>query len=150
MRPNLPNLTPGVKVLLDTRVCVDLLRESARGVHGPAHGALKTLGDTRLYLSMYSVCELSTGAFLSPQQQLEQRRVADFVRHLTILYPDIAFPTLYAEAAAALIRAGTPIPVMDLLIGITAKSNGLPLLTRDRKHFIHIPGLAVEYYGAAR
>ena len=54
---------------------------------------------------------------------------------------------MYAEAAAALITAGTPIPVMDLLIGITAKTNGLPLLTRDNRHFHRIPGLVVEWYG---
>lgn len=133
-------------MLLDTSVCVDLLRERAHGLRGPAHTALAQLGDTRLYLSMYSVCELSTGALLSPQQPREQRLVSEFVHHLTVLYPDTAFPTLYAEAAATLIRNGTPIPVMDLLIGITAKSHGLTLLTRDRRHFFRIPGLAVEYY----
>ncbi len=134
-------------MILDTTVCVDLLRERARGKRGPAYEAVHALGDARLYLSVYSVCELNTGALLSSDKPAEQRRVADFVQHLTILYPDVAFPTVYAEAAAELLTAGTPIPVMDLLIGITAKTNGLPLLTRDRKHFHRIPGLAVEWYG---
>ena len=136
-------------MLLDTSVCVDLLRERACGIRGLAYSALESLGDARLYLSMYSVCELSTGALLSGHRQREQRRVSDLVQHRTILSPDTAFPTLYAEAAAALIRGGTPIPVMDLLIGITAKSHGLTLLTRDRNHFSRIPGLAVQYYAPA-
>ncbi len=136
-------------MLLDTSVCVDLLREKSQGVRGPAYHALEALGDTRLYLSMYSVCELSTGALLSRRQHVEQRRVSEFVHHLTVLYPDAAFPTLYAEAAAALIRAGTPMPVMDLFIGITAKLHGLTLLTRDKPHFQRIPGLALEYYATA-
>jgi tRNA(fMet)-specific endonuclease VapC len=134
-------------MILDTTVCVDLLRERAQGIQGAAYHALDALGDSRLYLSVYSVCELNTGALLSSNKPVEQRRVADFVQHLTVLYPDIAFPTVYSEAAAALLTAGTPIPVMDLLIGITAKTNGLPLLTRDRKHFHRIPGLVVEWYG---
>lgn len=148
LRLKLLSPTPGVTVLLDTSVCVDLLRERAQGFQGPAYNALAQLGDTRVYLSMYSVCELSSGALLSGQQQLEQRRVSEFVHHLTVLYPDTGFPTLYAEAAATLIRNGTPIPVMDLLIGITAKLHGLTLLTRDKRHFSRIPGLAIEYYGA--
>ena len=135
-------------MILDTTVCVDLLRERSRGIRGPAYQAVHALGNSRLYLSVYSVCELNTGALLSANKQAEQRRVADFVQHVTILYPDVAFPTVYAEAGAALLKAGTPIPVMDLLIGITAKTNGLPLLTRDKKHFHCIPGLAVEWYGA--
>ena len=35
---------------------------------------------------------------------------------------------------------------MDLLIGLTAKLHGLPLLTADEKHFRRIPGLIVETY----
>ena len=135
-------------MLLDTTVCVDLLRERSHGLRGPAFALLQDLGDTRLYLSVYSVCELNTGALLSSRRQLEQRRVLDFIHQFTILYPDPAFPTLYAEAAATLIRSGTPIPVMDLLIGITAKSNALTLLTRDAVHFHRIPGLAVQHYGS--
>jgi tRNA(fMet)-specific endonuclease VapC len=95
---------------------------------------------------MFSVCEITTGALLSPRRRKEQLRVSEFVQHLTVLYPGTAFPTLYAEAASALLAAGTPIPVMDLLIGITAKAHGLPVLTRDKKHFHLIPGVAVEWY----
>jgi predicted nucleic acid-binding protein len=35
---------------------------------------------------------------------------------------------------------------MDLLIAISAKAAGLPLLTRDLKHFDRIPSLVVETY----
>ena len=73
--------------------------------------------------------------------------ISDFIQHLTVLYPDKAFPVLYAESAAAFLSARTPIPVMDLLIGVTARIHGLPLLTRERKHFHRIPGLVVEWYG---
>ncbi|GAB1482607.1 hypothetical protein MASR2M78_14230 [Treponema sp.] len=65
---------------------------------------------------------------------------------MTIIYPDQGFPNLYGEAAASLIKSGTPIPVIDLLIGISAKSRGLALLTRDNNHFEHIPGLIVQTY----
>jgi tRNA(fMet)-specific endonuclease VapC len=95
---------------------------------------------------MSTVCELNTGMMLSNRQGIERQRMTDLLRHLTVLYPDKSFPILYGEAAAALLSAGTPIPVMDLLIGVSAKAWGLPVLTRDTRHFEHIPGLMVEGY----
>ena len=133
-------------MLLDTSVCIDLMREAGSRTSGPAHNALRRLEDTPLSISMFSVCELNTGAVLSDQDGLERRRIADLVKRLTVLYPDTGFPVLYGEAAAALLSAGTPIPVMDLLIGVTAKMWGLPVLTRDIRHFERIPGLIVEGY----
>jgi predicted nucleic acid-binding protein len=89
---------------------------------------------------------LHTGIFLSSQGAAEEERIMSLVDHLTLIHPDQGFPGLYGEAAAALIRQGTPIPVMDLLIGISAKSKGLPILTRDPAHVSRIPGLIVESY----
>lgn len=133
-------------MLLDTSVCIDLMRDSSARRHGPAHRALERLGNTPLSISMFTVCEMNTGAILSNRSGDEQRRVADLIRNLTVLYPDTGFAVLYGEAAAALLTARTPIPVMDLLIGITAKSLGLAVLTRDVHHFRRIPGLVVEGY----
>ena len=48
------------------------------------------------------------------------------------------------EAEAFLQRSGKSIPTVDLLIGLTAKQHGLPLLTADDEHFRRIPGLVVE------
>ena len=52
----------------------------------------------------------------------------------------------YGEAEAFLQRSGKSIPTVDLLIGLTAKQHGLPLLTADDEHFRRIPGLVVETY----
>jgi predicted nucleic acid-binding protein len=133
-------------MVLDTSICIDLMRESARGVDGPARLFLGRLGHRQLYLSWFSLCELHTGIFLGDQGAAEEGRIMSLVDHLTIINPDQGFPGLYGEAAAALIRKGTPIPVMDLLIGITAKSRSMPILTRDPVHFRKIPGLIVETY----
>jgi tRNA(fMet)-specific endonuclease VapC len=133
-------------MVLDTSVCIDLMREAAQGLDGPARRFLARLGRRQLYLSYFSLCELHTGIFLSSRAAAEEERIMSLVDHLTLIHPDQGFPGLYGEAAAALIRQGTPIPVMDLLIGITAKSKGLPILTRDPGHFSRIPGLVVESY----
>jgi len=133
-------------MVLDTSVCVDLLREAGRGIQSPATKAVGELGETRVYLSLFSVCELETGVQLAARPSQEQARLELLLQRLTVIYPDPGFSALYAEAAAALIAAGTPIPVMDLLIGITAKAHSMPVLTRDTNHFARIPGLVVESY----
>lgn len=133
-------------MVLDTSACVDVLRETARGAGGPATDAVRSLGETRVYISFFSLCELETGVRLAARAAEEQARYEHLVRRLTVLYPGAGFPVLYGEAAAALMSAGTPIPTMDLLIGITAKAHSLPVLTRDPKHFVRIPGLVVESY----
>lgn len=92
------------------------------------------------------MCELETGVRVATRPSEEQARYEHFMQRLTKLYPDASFPVLYGEAAAALLSAGTPIPSMDLLIGVTAKAYSLPVLARDPKHFARIPGLVVEHY----
>lgn len=133
-------------MVLDTSVCIDLMRETTQGLEGPARRCLAGLGQRQLYLSWFSLCELHTGIFLGNQIAKEEQRIMSLVDHLTVIHPGQGFPGLYGEAAATLIRQGTPIPVMDLLIGISAKSKGLPILTRDPVHFRRIPGLIVETY----
>jgi predicted nucleic acid-binding protein len=135
-------------MVLDTSVCIDLLRESANGVDGPARRCLRDLGRSRLYLSFFSLCELNTGLFLGKRSAEERRLLDTLLSAMTLIHPDDAFPMLYGEAAAALLAAGTPIPVMDLLIGVNAKAKGLPVLTRDAAHFRRIPGLLVESYAS--
>jgi predicted nucleic acid-binding protein len=133
-------------MVLDTSVCVDLLREAGRGAQGPATEAVGELGNTPVHLSVFSVCELETGVRLAVRPSQEQARLKHLLRRLTVLYPAPGFSALYAEAAAVLIAAGTPIPVMDLLIGVTAKAHSMPVLTRDPDHFSRVPGLVVESY----
>jgi predicted nucleic acid-binding protein len=43
-------------------------------------------------------------------------------------------------------RSGTPVPLMDILIGTSAKEQGLAVLTRDVSHFRRIPMLSVMEY----
>lgn len=133
-------------MVLDTSVCIDLLRESSRGEEGPARQKLAFLGETPIYVALFSVCELQTGVRLARHPDDELRRLTGFLQRVTVLYPDESFSTLYGEAASHLLSSGTPIPVMDLMIGIVAKARSLPLLTRDTKHFDRIPGLVVEGY----
>ena len=133
-------------MFLDTSFCVDLMRERHRRTEGPATMKLRALGDTPLFASVFVLCELQAGARLSEHPTRELQKVAVLVECLTVAYPDSTFPVAYGEIEAHLRRNGTPIPIMDLLIGTTAKSRGTRLLTRDPDHYALIPGLVVETY----
>jgi predicted nucleic acid-binding protein len=137
-------------VFLDTSFCVDLLRERVRGEAGPAMASLQTLADEAMFLSVFVLCELQAGARMSARPNDELGRVSRLLEHVELVLPDATFASLYGELEASLRKSGTPIPTMDLLIGTAAKQYGMPLLTRDPRHFARIDGLIVESYSAAR
>ncbi len=133
-------------MLLDTCFLVDLFKEKSRRDRGPATEKLEALGDAELLIPVFVLCELRAGAELSADPKRELIQITRLVESHPVIYPDSSFPTLYGEAAGVLIKNGTPIPVMDLMIGVMARRFGTPVLTRDLEHFQKIPGLVVLAY----
>jgi predicted nucleic acid-binding protein len=133
-------------VLLDTCFCIDVIREGKAKSAGPATGKLTNLKETQIFISLFSLCELRSGAEMSANPKKELQRIENMLEFISVLYPDNSFSVFYGEAEAYLRKQGTPIPVMDLLIGITAKAAGMTLITKDTRHFQLIPGLVVISY----
>jgi predicted nucleic acid-binding protein len=104
------------------------------------------LGETEVLVSVFVLCELRAGAKVSANPRRELTQVSRLVESHPVIYPDSPFAVLYGEVFAALLKNGTPIPVMDLLVGVTAKRFALPVLTRDVAHFEKIPGPVVVGY----
>lgn len=50
----------------------------------------------------------------------------------------------FAEIKDGLMRAGTVIEDMDILIGAHAMATGCTLVTNNKKHFVRIAGLEIE------
>jgi len=133
-------------MLLDTCFCDDQIRERKSGGKGPATAKLASFEEARIFISLFTLCELRAGAELSAHPKRELERIERILDYVSVLYPDSSFPVFCGEAEAYLRKNGTPIPVMDLLIGITAKAAGIPLVTRDCRHLQLIPGLVVIEY----
>lgn len=53
---------------------------------------------------------------------------------------------MYSQLASKLLSAGTPIPLMDLLIGTMAVQHAEPLVTGDMEHFGRIDALVLLSY----
>lgn len=132
---------------LDTSFLVDLLRESGRKEAGPATELLNDLGDEELAVSVHVACELYAGVELSAHSRRERGRVEELLSFLRLVPPAEAFAPRYGKLLASIQRRGDPVATMDLLIGTAALLDEAPLVTRNARHFLRIPGLEVIGYG---
>jgi len=121
-------------------------REQSRGVKGPASSKLESLGGKPLLISLFVLCELRAGAEISGNPRRELSRVVRLIDGFDIISPTPPFAILYGEIVAALLRNGTPVPRMNVLLAVMAKSLGMPVLTRDVNHFGKIQVLVIEEY----
>lgn len=98
----------------------------------------------RISVSAISVGELMTWALRRAAPAKRLIGVRQLLGDLDILpmTPEIAEE--YGRLRAALLDAGHPTPEMDLWIAATAVHHDLVLVTHNARHFVHVPGLAVE------
>ena len=96
--------------------------------------------------------EALVGVRLADTSQRAARRRAQLeaLRRTLDIFPftaDVA--EHYADIAAELSRAGTPIPQNDLAVAATARHLGYGVLVgpRDEAHFLRVEGLSVRVFG---
>jgi tRNA(fMet)-specific endonuclease VapC len=133
-------------VHLDTSFVIDLLREKAREVSGPASAFLKAHLDDELRISLFVVCELLLGAERSDRGAQERRRVEELTTVVPLALPSATLASTYGGVLASLQRRGEVIATMDLLIAATALVEGVPLVTRNTAHFERIADLTLLTY----
>jgi predicted nucleic acid-binding protein len=109
--------------LLDTDVLIDHLR---------GHRRLRLL-DPDLTISVVTRCELFAA-----------RSVDEPILRQTLgVLEEIPVDRAIAESAGR-VRRTTGIPVPDALIAATALEHGMSVMTRNRRHFELVPGLALR------
>lgn len=131
---------------LDTSFLVDLLRETAREQRGPASEFLARHLDDELRTSLFVACELMLGVERSDRSVQERRRVEEVLTVVPIVIPNASLAPVYGRVLAGLQRHGEVISTMDLLIATAALANGVPLVTRNLRHFERIPDLRLLEY----
>lgn len=126
-------------ILADTDVLIDYLM----GTQPMASQVLEYSESETLQTSAITCFELLSGA--------KEGKRGDKVRHLVATIPVLPLDREAATRAAAvrqqLTSSGFSIAMADSLIAGIALANGLPLLTRNRKHFEHVNGLRVLALG---
>ncbi len=132
--------------LLDTNILPEIVRKR------PHPGVTQRIGSCRRHqLATSSVCvlELRYGALRGPNgQQLWERITQDVLSQVRILPVGEDEAVRAGEILAHLAADGETIELEDVLIGATALTRGLIMVTRNLRHFSRIPDLAVESWHA--
>lgn len=128
-----------LRYLLDTNIVIYVIKRrpaSAREKFNQQAG--------RMAISVITLAELLHGAEKSSLPVSNLAVVEDFCSRLEVLpYPPKAAPH-YGSIRTALERLGTPIGVNDLHLAAHARSEGLTLVTNNRREFDRVPALQIE------
>jgi tRNA(fMet)-specific endonuclease VapC len=128
-----------MQYLLDTNICVFFLRGKLN-----LDKIIKEKGVENCFISEITIFELRFGAENSLNPKQSHEAVERFIKGLSII-PIIGSVKKYAETKAFLRKNGTPMnDEFDLIIGVSALSNELTLVTDNVKDFRNIKNLKIE------
>jgi tRNA(fMet)-specific endonuclease VapC len=128
-----------LRYLLDTNIAIFVIRQrppNALQVFNRHAG--------RMALSAITLAELLHGAEKSSRPLPNLAVVEDFCSRLEVLPYGPKAAQHYGQIRAALEAQGTPIGVNDLHIAAHARSEGLIVVTNNRREFDRVPALQVE------
>ena len=128
-------------LILETTFLVDLERELGRGRPGPAQTFLETHGKTNLFITFTVAGELAAGPDVHERARWE-RFLEPF--HVLPADPDVCWQ--YGRIHRHLQDNGMLIGANDMWIAATALAHGMPVVTRNDRHFRRVPGLRVVSY----
>ncbi|WP_340104184.1 type II toxin-antitoxin system tRNA(fMet)-specific endonuclease VapC [Rhodohalobacter sp. 8-1] len=124
--------------LLDTNICIYYIK----GLHD-----LKTkfeeVGPENCFISEITLAELKFGVAKSEAKKKNQKALENFLSGIQIL-PIFPALDIYAEEKARLQKSGKIIDDFDLLIGATAVSFDLGMVTNNTNHFNRIKDIKLE------
>ncbi|HMF30882.1 MAG TPA: type II toxin-antitoxin system VapC family toxin [Candidatus Lokiarchaeia archaeon] len=140
--------------LLDTNIIIGVLRKKP-SILGNYVKLTETSPTT--FISSYTIAELFEGLYRSniPEKKAEEETILelmfeDFEQRDRILSLKKSHAATYAHLKILLDDHGTPIPIIDLLIGSIAIGENLILITTDKKHFQALkkiePRLTVKFW----
>jgi tRNA(fMet)-specific endonuclease VapC len=129
-----------MKWMLDTNVCIDIIKERPRSVLDRFKG--HTVGD--IGVSVVTLAELEYGVSASSRPAKNREALDQFVSPLAVAPFDRNATAAYGRLRAALEKKGQMIGSMDLLIAAHAVSLDVRLVTNSSREFERVPGLKIE------
>lgn len=126
------------RYLIDTDICIFLLKKKY-GIKEK----IERVGIENCFISEITIAELTYGAFRSERLEKHLKEVKD-IEGLFKVIPIVDSIELFGKEKARLRREGTLIPDFDLLIGTTAVSHEMLLVTNNGKHLSRIEGVEIE------
>ncbi|NLT50258.1 MAG: type II toxin-antitoxin system VapC family toxin [Ignavibacteria bacterium] len=126
------------KYLLDTDICIYFLK----GLYD-IDKKINSAGFENISISEITVAELKYGVENSSNKVKNRKVINQFIDSISIL-PIINCLDYYASEKVRLRKSGLPIDDFDLLIGCTAVSNNMTLVTRNIRHLNRIKNISIE------
>lgn len=126
------------KYLLDTNICVYFLK----GLY-QLDKKIETATIENCFISEITIAELKFGVENSESKEKNRKTVDEFINRFTII-PIFNPLDVYAKEKARLTRVGRALDDFDLLIGATAISNDLVLVTRKTTDFDRLENIEIE------
>lgn len=128
-----------LRFMLDTNICIYVMKNRPPALRDRFDSVRETL-----CISVITLAELYYGAEKSARVDENMRGVERFANGLAVRQFDAAAAAHFGQLRAHLKRKGTPASTQDILIGAHARSEGLTLVTNNRREFDRMPGLLVE------
>lgn len=125
-----------MEYLVDTDWVIDYLHRAERTVR-----RLENFLSDGVGLSIISLAELHDGLATSRNPDDDAEALRLFLEAVDVVPLDEAACQVFGLERARLRQEGRPIGDMDILIGATAISKNLTLLTNNRRHFGRMQGL---------
>ncbi|MFO7743853.1 MAG: type II toxin-antitoxin system VapC family toxin [Psychroflexus sp.] len=124
--------------LLDTNICIYYIK----GLHD-LKSKFEEVGPENCFISEITLAELKFGVAKSEAKEKNQKALDNFLSGIQIL-PIFPALDIYAEEKARLQKSGKIIDDFDLLIGATAVSFDLKMVTNNTNHFMRLTDIKLE------
>lgn len=124
-------------VVLDTDAIIAMIKGDA-----DAFSILEKYDD--IYISSFTWYELMVGCAAIQNSRKQLETIIDCLSGARVLGIDDTVATFAARNKEALKKKGRPSSIADVHIAANCIVHQQTLLTRNIKHFKHIPGLSVE------
>ncbi len=124
--------------LIDTNICIYYIK----GLFNLNEKFLEVNPDN-CFISEITLAELMFGVENSEKKEKNQKALDDFLSGVKVI-PIFHALSHYAKEKARLRKTGTPIDDFDLLIGTSAITHNLVLVTNNTAHFKRIKNIKIE------
>ena len=128
------------RFMLDTSMCVELLRDRAPR----ALARMRSLEVDEVAISSITLAELQYGVAKSVNPAKHAVLLVEFCAPLDILSFDAPAAETYGRVRTTIERDGTPIGPLDTLIASHALAVNATLVSTNEREFCRVPGLRVE------
>ena len=125
-------------ILLDTDICVELLRGNTQVLERRARSAATAA------IAAMTVAELFYGAAKSKRPQANRQAVEQFILTVPVVHANLPILRAFGQWKADLERHGTPLTDADILIAVTALDCCSQLVTGNLEHFSRFGGLRLD------